>query len=107
MSMAEVGEQTFLNSPQIANPKILVLNQLSQIRKFLRSAKNRKFSWLMQIPNPQIFTKYGNSPKSRQFMTIFYFVRIEFETLYSIFVRKNNMFLLTCGKMKKSSFHLC
>ncbi len=56
----------------------------------------------MQIPNPQIFTKYGNSPKSRQFMTTFYFVRIELEALYSIFVRKINMFLLTCGRMKKS-----
>jgi hypothetical protein len=45
-----------------------------------------------KIANPQIFTKYcttlsQNSPKSRIFSTIYYFVRLLFRALYAVLVR--------------------
>jgi hypothetical protein len=47
----EVGKLTFIKSPQTANPKILSLLPLSQIRKFLLCTSR-------QVANPQIFMIY-------------------------------------------------
>ncbi len=46
-----MGKLTFVKSPQIANPKILGLIPLSQIRKFLWCASP-------EVVNPQIFMNY-------------------------------------------------
>jgi hypothetical protein len=58
----EVGKQTFVESPQIANPQIFGLIPLLQIRKFFSCASQ-------QIATPQLSTKYGStlshSPKNR------------------------------------------
>ncbi len=51
---SKVGTQIFLVSTQIANPKILGLISLSQIRKFLRRASTHiSYVFSPQIVNPQ------------------------------------------------------
>jgi hypothetical protein len=68
---SEVGEQTFLKSPQVANPHILSLIPLSQIRKLLRCAipqiKNSQIFFINpQISNSQISRKYCHIAKGLQ-----------------------------------------
>jgi hypothetical protein len=60
---AEMGKLTYVKSPQIANPQILGLIPLLQIRKFLRCtspqiANPQIFMIKPQIANPKIFIKF-------------------------------------------------
>jgi hypothetical protein len=90
----EVGKQAFFKkSPQIANPQILGLIPLSQIRKFLS---------LKVI-----------------FFNVLYYVQIWNRVLYTILVRRKSMYLWNCGSFevanhkkigsanRKSEYHIC
>ncbi len=104
IATAELCKQTFL---KFANPQILSLIPLSQIRKFLSIASP-------QIPNPQIFMKKSrirkfsqnfallsqNSPKGRlleQFFIFFYF-ELQHSMLY--FKEKKNRVHVCAGLWK-------
>ncbi len=69
--------------------------------------KSQIFIIKPQIANPQISTKYctalsQSSPKSRLFIR-FYCVQILSRALYSTFVRRKSMYLLTCGSFKSAT----
>ncbi len=81
---AGVGQQTLFRSPQIPNPKVLVLNPLPQFRKFLSCASP-------QNSNPQIYTIVDytlsqNGPESRllKWFFILYKYNSEQYMLYSL-----------------------
>jgi hypothetical protein len=112
-SAAEPGSQTFFKGPQIANPKILGLIPLSQIRKVLRCvgsqiANQQIFINNSQIENPQ------NSFKTAQlclktvikvvYLQDFYYVPYNFEmrVFFAIFVRRKRMYFLICGRFKSA-----
>jgi hypothetical protein len=94
----------------MANPKILGLIPKYQIRKFLRWASPqiantvRKFYALQyfQIANLRISKKYCTTLSQNSSKVVFlkgflWYVHILIRALNAVFVRRNNMYLRTCG----------
>ncbi len=108
------ASKLYFRSSQIANPQILELIPLLQIRKFLRYASPQIAN--PQIANPQIAnlqnttnfcaTLSQNSPKSRLF-TRFFICRVHNFNFsfrcYAILVRSTGMYLPTCGNFKSAN----
>jgi hypothetical protein len=84
---------------KVANPQILVLIPLSQIRNFLRYARVCKSQIHKYLRNTQLCSVSKQSKKS-SFHTIFCYVQFLIRALHAICVRRKGMYSWICG-----SFH--